>query len=129
VPLSENSPENQFKSSSSSSSSSIEEEFIENEATMCKSTKVKINPNDLARSRGYTIIDDVNFQQSIEVDQCDKPNTACNVENHFKKSLCKQKFTKIQLRIAKNNAGQSSFVDENFEIPSVCVCVFYNRIS
>ena len=97
------------------------------EATqLCKSIKTQINPNDLARERGYDVEDDTRFSQLIEVDVCENVGLPCSNILPYKKTMCKQKFMKIQLKVVTKDRMS---VLEDFEIPSVCECVFlYSKL-
>ncbi|KAG5676648.1 hypothetical protein PVAND_006467 [Polypedilum vanderplanki] len=44
---------------------------------LCKSSMMKINPNDLIRSRGHDIEDNDKFSQVIEVNVCDNVGASC----------------------------------------------------
>lgn len=88
---------------------------------LCKSVKKQINPNDLARERGYDVLDSKKFSQSIEVDVCENVGSPCSPIAPFKKTVCRQKYMKIQLKVV---AKDKTSLSEDFEIPSVCECVF-----
>lgn len=97
------------------------------EATpLCKSVKKQINPNALARSRGYDVEDMLRFSHSIEVDVCENVGKPCSLQLPFKKSMCRQNYMKIQLKVISKDR-KSSF--EDFDIPSVCECVFFHSKS
>jgi len=115
-------PEISFKVGKDSSS----DDYYET-TQLCKSIKKQINPNDLARERGYDVEDDVRFSQLIEVEVCENVGLPCSHIFPYKKTMCKQKFMKIQLKVVNKEDKMS--VLEDFEIPSNCDCVFlYSKL-
>lgn len=93
---------------------------------LCKSVKKHINPNDLARERGYDVEDSPSFSQTIEVDVCENVGLPCSHIYPYKKTMCRQKYIKFQLRVTTKDKMNSL---EDFEIPSVCECVFlYSKL-
>ncbi|CAG9798602.1 unnamed protein product [Chironomus riparius] len=94
---------------------------------LCKSVKKQINPNDLARERGYDVEDDKRFSQLIEVEECENVGLPCSYILPFKKTICKQKYMKIQLKVVNKEEKMSAY--EDFDIPSNCECVFlYSKL-
>lgn len=94
---------------------------------LCKSVRKQINPNDLARERGFDVDDSDKFSQLIEVDICENLGLPCSLIYPFKKTMCRQKYMKIQLRVFAKDKTSSV---EDFEIPSVCECVYlYSKLN
>ena len=87
---------------------------------LCTSRIKQINPNDLARERGYNIIDTPLFTQLIEVEECENAGSPCSYVTQTK-SACRQRYMSIQLRVVSKDKKVSM---ENFYIPSVCECAF-----
>lgn len=92
---------------------------------LCKSRLKKINPNDLARERGYEVIDDPRFKQTIEVEECENVGNPCSYVSHIK-SACRQRYMGIQLRVLTTDKKEKM---EDFTIPSVCECAFFSKNS
>lgn len=90
---------------------------------LCRSRIRKINPNDLARQRGYNINDNPKFIQLIEVEECESAGSPCSLTTQTK-SACRQRYMSIQLRVTSKDNKDSM---ETFNIPSVCECTFYSR--
>lgn len=87
---------------------------------LCKTRIKKINPNALARERGYNIIENPLFTQTIEVEECENVGGACSYVSNVR-SVCRQRYMSIKLRVITKEKKTSY---ENFDIPSVCECVF-----
>lgn len=90
---------------------------------LCKSKLKKINPNDLVRERGFHVIEDPKFKQTIEVEECETNGSPCNYILNIK-SECRQRFMNIQLRVLTSDKQEKM---ESFTIPSVCECAFFSR--
>ena len=90
---------------------------------LCKTRIRKINPNDLIRQRGYGVVDDPYFKQTIEVEECDNEGSSCSYMSSMK-SACRQRYMGIKLRVLTADKKEKM---EDFTIPSVCECAFFSR--
>ncbi|KAL1459884.1 hypothetical protein WDU94_011834 [Cyamophila willieti] len=68
--------------------------------------------------------DDDKFVQGVRVEQCSKDNAPCKYADHFPPNLsakCAQKF--IYRRLVAFNKETKELFNDDFKIPSCCVCV------
>lgn len=101
------------------------ESSYESTTPLCKTRIKKINPNDLARQRGYDIVDNPNIMQTIEVEECENAGSPCSYVSNVK-TACRQRYMSIKVSVTRKDKKSSI---EEFIIPSVCECAFFSRNS
>uniref|UniRef100_A0A8D8ZML9 Protein spaetzle n=1 Tax=Cacopsylla melanoneura TaxID=428564 RepID=A0A8D8ZML9_9HEMI len=106
---------------------SIKNRIGSTEEYLCHSTpQVKFLHGAESKDGNWKLIvnDDDKFVQGVRVEQCSRDNAPCKYADHFPPNLsakCAQKY--IYRRLVAFNKETKELFNDEFKIPSCCVCV------